>query len=304
MTQGERRSRAQGGSVKVKVSEHHIDIVSVNALLCNAVEAEVSQACDLTVSQYRALLRLVVNRKPMRMTELAKQLFLSQSAVTAAVTRLEERGAIKRVDSAADRRTVLVELTAKGAETIVAADKAVTGHIVAIKELLDERVAAAMLQRCAEVVDHYDIARVENDRIRADSAFFDTLLIVQSHIAIATKAHGLSVGEYRVLYLLSLMHDGARPSALSSELVMRTNDVTVATNKLIESDLVKRSRDPRDRRAFILEITSKGYEVANKTAFAVATRVRHLYPTEIEILDVHDSLSHTLMNRFRQQRGI
>ena len=77
-----------------RVTEHHVDIISVNSTICSMAERIASSVGGLSITQYRILLRLYATRKPMKMTELSKHLALSQSAATAAADKLEQREAV------------------------------------------------------------------------------------------------------------------------------------------------------------------------------------------------------------------
>jgi DNA-binding MarR family transcriptional regulator len=67
---------------------------------------------DLSIVQAR-LLGVLRDRRP-TINELAKLLALDKSSVSGLVDRAERRGLVVRVPSTADRRSVLVELTAHG----------------------------------------------------------------------------------------------------------------------------------------------------------------------------------------------
>jgi MarR family transcriptional regulator, lower aerobic nicotinate degradation pathway regulator len=67
---------------------------------------------DLSLPATR-LLGVLRDREP-TMNELARLLDLDKSSVTGLVDRAERRGLVARVPSAADRRSVLVRLTAEG----------------------------------------------------------------------------------------------------------------------------------------------------------------------------------------------
>ncbi len=66
-------------------------------------------------------------------TELARQSLLSSGAMTNRIDRLEERGLVRRVADAGDRRVVLVALTEAGQQL---ADRAVEARLVSAESQL------------------------------------------------------------------------------------------------------------------------------------------------------------------------
>ena len=95
---------------------------SALALLHGRIEAHIERALqaghDLSVREYSLL--DVLSRQHngegghLQMKQVADAVVLSQSATTRLVTRLEDRGLVRRLDGAADRRSVLVEATPAG----------------------------------------------------------------------------------------------------------------------------------------------------------------------------------------------
>jgi DNA-binding MarR family transcriptional regulator len=67
-----------------------------------------------TLPRFDVMAALSRAKEPMTMSELSRLLLVSNGNVTTVVDRLEADGLVKRVQSAADRRTVHVSLTAEG----------------------------------------------------------------------------------------------------------------------------------------------------------------------------------------------
>ena len=275
-----------------RVTEHHVDIISVNSTICSMAERIASSVGGLSITQYRILLRLYATRKPMKMTELSKHLALSQSAATAAVDKLEQREAALRTASKQDRRIVRVQLAPKGLSLIKEIDMALAEPIARGWSLLDDEQRKVMAARCIEVTSHHGLTRSDNDRIRLDTAFLDTALLLHAQMVKAARIFNLSVNDYRVLYQLSTMSEGARSSQLARQLLMRLTEVTVAANKLADKHLIKRNDDPVDRRASLLEITNEGFALIREAAPVMADYILNTHPAETEVIDVHDAISH------------
>ena len=78
---------------------------------------------DLTEGEYKVLVKLRLAGDPHRLSpgELSQMLLLSTGAMTNRLDRLEERGLVVRRPDPRDRRGILVELTPRGQEVLVAA---------------------------------------------------------------------------------------------------------------------------------------------------------------------------------------
>ncbi|MET7402632.1 MarR family transcriptional regulator [Dactylosporangium sp. NPDC005572] len=70
---------------------------------------------SLTLSEFEILDRLIAQEcEKRRMQDLAADMYLSQSALSRAVARLEKAGLVERALCEADRRGVFVKITAPG----------------------------------------------------------------------------------------------------------------------------------------------------------------------------------------------
>jgi DNA-binding MarR family transcriptional regulator len=78
---------------------------------------QLATAGDLSMTAASVLARLIGDG-PQRLTELAHGEGMSQPGMTQLVTRLEREGLLRRTPSSEDRRAVLVEATAAGAELV------------------------------------------------------------------------------------------------------------------------------------------------------------------------------------------
>jgi DNA-binding MarR family transcriptional regulator len=89
-----------------------------HALVSCALEKALNDRHGLGLSEFEVLDRLVdANRGSYRMQDLANDIYLSQSALSRAVARLEKGGLVQRGMCTDDRRGVFVCLTGKGATT-------------------------------------------------------------------------------------------------------------------------------------------------------------------------------------------
>ena len=87
---------------------------SYNAI-AGQLEHDLHDRHGLTLSEYETLDRLIgVDCEKRRMQDLAADMYLSQSALSRAVARLEKEGLVARTLCEADRRGVYVTLTKAG----------------------------------------------------------------------------------------------------------------------------------------------------------------------------------------------
>jgi len=93
---------------------------------------------DICLSDF-AVLEILLNKGPHPVNTIGKRVMLTSGSITTAVDRLEERGLVRREQSAEDRRVFIVDLTAKGRRFI---ERAFEGH----KETM-ERAAGVLTQR-------------------------------------------------------------------------------------------------------------------------------------------------------------
>ena len=85
-----------------------------NAIACQ-LERELQDRHGLTMSEYETLDRLIgVDCEKRRMQDLATDMYLSQSALSRTVARLEKGGLVERALCEFDRRGVFVTVTEAG----------------------------------------------------------------------------------------------------------------------------------------------------------------------------------------------
>ncbi len=85
-----------------------------NTVAC-ALERALQDAHGLSMSEYETLDRLVDLRcEKRRMQEIAAAMYLSQSALSGTVARLEKHGSVERAPCKDDRRGVFAQITDSG----------------------------------------------------------------------------------------------------------------------------------------------------------------------------------------------
>ncbi|MFF5231508.1 MarR family winged helix-turn-helix transcriptional regulator [Dactylosporangium sp. NPDC000521] len=95
--------------------EHWRSLLTSYNEVASHLERALSETHGLSMSEFEILDRLVAQQcEKRRMQDLAADMYLSQSALSRAVARLEKSGLVSRALCEADRRGVFVTLTAEG----------------------------------------------------------------------------------------------------------------------------------------------------------------------------------------------
>jgi DNA-binding MarR family transcriptional regulator len=102
------------------------------SLIAVAARSLGAAAEETTIAQYRALV-VLVSRGPQRLTDLAEALGVAPSTAGRMCDRLVRKGLVRRNRARADRRAVLVSVTAAGREVV---DQATTRRRALIAGIL------------------------------------------------------------------------------------------------------------------------------------------------------------------------
>ena len=88
--------------------------------------------------------------------------------------------------------------------------------------------------------------------------------------------HGLNIGEYKLLSRLVTRSAEHRMSAgdLSRALMLSSGAMTNRIDRMEEAGLVRRMRDPNDRRGVLVEITTAGKKLIDKAVTEQAAKER------------------------------
>ncbi len=114
-----------------------------------------SKTASVTGPQLR-LMQLIAKQAQTTISELSKQMSLSQATVTTIMDRLEKRGLVARIRSLQDKRKVHPQLTDQGRELLTKSPTALQDSFVRrFNELKDweQAMLIASIQRVAEMMD-------------------------------------------------------------------------------------------------------------------------------------------------------
>jgi DNA-binding MarR family transcriptional regulator len=112
--------------------------LSTYHLLERRIEEQLKAAAGLTHPQYEILVRLSdAPEHRMRMTELARGVIASKSALTYQITQLEKAGLVERATCPSDDRGVLAVITEAGLRCL---ERVAPGHLDVVRTYLIDRL--------------------------------------------------------------------------------------------------------------------------------------------------------------------
>ncbi|MEV4798780.1 MarR family transcriptional regulator [Nonomuraea sp. NPDC049421] len=118
--------------------------LATSHLLERRIEEQLKASAGLTHPQYEILVRLsAAPGRRLRMTELARGVVVSKSALTYQVTQLEKAGLVGRETCPSDDRGVLAVLTEAGVRCL---ERVAPGHLEVVRAYLIDRLSREELQ--------------------------------------------------------------------------------------------------------------------------------------------------------------
>ena len=126
-------------------------LIRMRETVMREIDRRLHQRGDLSLADYGILITLVTApRLRLRMSDLGAQRMLTPSGITRVVTRLEERGLVRREPDSADGRAALAALTRPGLEAL---RRAQVIHHATVRELLLGRLTPRELDRLAQLYE-------------------------------------------------------------------------------------------------------------------------------------------------------
>ncbi|MGJ6968561.1 MarR family winged helix-turn-helix transcriptional regulator [Streptosporangium sp. G11] len=123
--------------------------LAASQLVQEELDRQLQRDSGMPHAYYAVLVKLSeAPERMMRMSELAAEVNSSQSRLSHAVKRLEERGWVRREPCAADKRVSWAILTDQGLAVLAAA---APGHVEAVRQTLFDRLDPEQLRRLAEI---------------------------------------------------------------------------------------------------------------------------------------------------------
>jgi DNA-binding MarR family transcriptional regulator len=126
-------------------------LIRIRETVTREIDRRLQQHGDLSLADYGVLITLATApRLRLRMSDLGTQRMLTPSGITRVVTRLEERGLVRREPDSADGRAALAALTRPGLEAL---RRAQVIHHATVRELLLKRLTPRELNRLAQLYE-------------------------------------------------------------------------------------------------------------------------------------------------------
>lgn len=276
------------------------DYLTIMNLLYKSISRILESDCSLTTLQYRTLLRLLsAPQQTMRSTDLAANLRVGVSTVSAAVPHLVDNGLVTRTEDPDDMRVVSLALTRKGSSAIERADYHVGRFLQNYwRNLTPEQLEAAWASSTNAVTLH-DAKRIENGKFRLDTAFFDTIMISRTLTAQRLRELGLKTSELRILLALYLLGPNVTASRVADYLFLKSSDITAPMKTLESQGHISKERSAENRRTKLLKLTQKGRDRTEELLLPTYDALLETCHSDEEAVRMHLSAAQGVITRER-----
>ncbi|MEY9934308.1 DNA-binding MarR family transcriptional regulator [Catenulispora sp. GP43] len=117
-------------------------------LLSAEINRDLAKEAGLSEADYDVLSNLTASDDRRRLSELAARMQWSKSRLSHHITRMEQRGLVRREEVDGDARGSLVVLTPQGRRTI---EQAAPGHVASVRRHLLDRLSAEQIRVLGEI---------------------------------------------------------------------------------------------------------------------------------------------------------
>ena len=252
----------------------------------------------LNVTQSRILMHIALHgMQPIG--DVASELYLKASTITASMDILENKGFVTRSADNKDKRHVFVDITDKGRE--------VAPHYIFILQDVFGKAAKELQEtsypELLTYVQYFNNGIISFDDFdkeaytdllstKIDSGLnkeelelhtrrtfiIETISCFLAKASVYDRKSNLSINEGRILRTLGNSKKGLRLSAISEAISIRPNVATVSVTALINKGLVRRDTDPFDRRAASVTLTREGKKLLSNNNPAYCKIFDALFP--------------------------
>lgn len=125
-------------------------LLRAHATLMRQLDTDLEKKTGLALADFDVLGQLAAAGGELRMTDLAARALISRSGMTRRVARLVDEGLVRRADTDADARGVVVVLTGAGVARLT---KATPVHMRGVSELFVARLSQKELAVLKKVMD-------------------------------------------------------------------------------------------------------------------------------------------------------
>ncbi|MGW2958054.1 MarR family winged helix-turn-helix transcriptional regulator [Streptomyces sp. NPDC001220] len=197
--------------------------------------------------------------------DLAERLGINRTIMVGVIDRLEDRDEVRRTRNPDNRRQYVLSLTDRGREAVEARRRAVAERDARLTAVLTAGETARLDELLARLLPESAQPLVQGTEY----------LVAQAHHRLRKHGDdklagtGLRVRHYGPLSALDVL--GAISQQRLAELLAITGPAaSQLVDELVKLGLVRRGRDPHDRRRYALEVTELGREQLAVVARAVA----------------------------------
>lgn len=227
----------------------------------SALKSGLEDASSLSVTQYRALVKLLAaSPNGIAQTELGKLLSLKANVITQTVNALEREGfAERRRSDDGDGRVRVVHITDAGIAHVAQANTSIVKRLYALfptknktyRDILEASIAAGAN------IDP-PLSQEVSMRYPASRTLVSLELIRKATEEALRKACGASFSECRVLQRLGEVDTPLRIGDLASQLQLSAVTVARSADRLVQRSWVTKLASPHDRKAVFVAVTPEG----------------------------------------------
>ncbi|MFG2680453.1 MarR family winged helix-turn-helix transcriptional regulator [Streptomyces sp. NPDC048392] len=197
--------------------------------------------------------------------DLAERLGINRTIMVSVIDRLEERGEVRRTRNPDNRRQYVLSLTNEGRRALDARRRAVAERDARLTSVLTPDETARLDGLLARLLPESAQPLVQGTEYLVAQAHHRLRRLGDEKLA----GTGLRVRHYGPLSALTTFGPCAQ-QRLAELLAITGPAASQLVDELVRQQLVRRGRDPHDRRRYALEVTDDGREKLGVVARAVA----------------------------------
>lgn len=224
----------------------------------------------MTVRFYGVLLTLT-ELGPRSQHELSKLLHVNRTMMVALIDSMEEAGLVERRRNPSDRRSYALEPTDAGRDTLEELDSAVDRA----EAELTSGLSAEERRRLQELLSTMVISGEEHQEIPVGLAERTGYLLTAAHLRRRgrfeelLRGAGIGAPDFGTLATIAELGPLSQQQ-VAGQLSLTGTAVVQIVDRLEEDGLVKRGRNPSDRRSYALRLTPKGETTLERAQAALA----------------------------------
>lgn len=227
----------------------------------DALKRGLKSASELSITQYRMLVKLAAAGGKTAQADLGRILDLKPNVVTQAANALEEAGFARRETDDADARSKSITATQNGISHVASVNRSIVACLYALFPTEDASWRA-ILETSIDACSHIDPPVSEREATdypasRALAALERFRIAIEARLR---QACGASFSECRVMQLLDEAQRPLRIGDIAAQLRLSTVNVARAVDRLSDRNWVRRMGASHDRKAVFVNVTDEGFE--------------------------------------------